>query len=75
MVTVPPAGVNLRALSARVFTMNSVSTRSAFTSAVVGTTLSVMPFSVKPIWLLPTMLNRSFRGKVSMCRLTSPCRN
>ena len=43
--TVPPSGVNFLALSARVFSMKSVSTRSALMVSSVGSTTRFMPFN------------------------------
>ena len=45
--TRPPLGVNLRALSASVLTMNMVSALSAFTRTSVGCTSRVIPFWLK----------------------------
>ena len=72
MATIPPCGVNLRALSASVFSMNSVSTLSAFTTASVSPTASLTPFMRKLASLFATIANSGANWKVSMRRLSCP---
>ena len=71
--TVPFGGVNFRAFSASVFSMNKVSTLSAFTVDCVLSIFNVMPFSWKPILDFATISNTCCNGKLSMCRESSPC--
>ena len=73
--TCPPEGVYLRALSASVLSMKSVSARSAFTMAFEGSTISWMPLFLKLKLLFSTMSNKSCKAKRSMLRLSCPCFN
>ena len=56
--TLPPSGVNLRALSANVFIMKSVSMRSALSVADVGLTTRSTPLAAK-VFLFLEMMSKS----------------
>ncbi|CUQ58031.1 Uncharacterised protein [Segatella copri] len=74
MVTFPPSGVNLRALSAMVLIMKSVRMRSALTTASVGSTSSFTPCIWKLILPLLTISKSCWSGKLSIRRLSEPWR-
>ena len=72
MLTFPPLGVNLRALSARVFIMNKVNTLSAFTTASVCLTSSSIPLALKVVRFLPIISNKSLSLKLPTLILSRP---
>ena len=73
MLTEPPEGVNLRALSAKVFTMKSVKALSAFTRASLCAKRSSSPFFSNTLRERFITCKISFIANVETCNVSSPC--
>ena len=73
--TWPPEGVKWRAFSVSVLSMKSVSVRSAFTTACVGTTSKEMFFKLNSMRLLSMMSKSCCKRKLSTRAVRSPRRS